>query len=208
MSREPLRRLMRLLAALVAVSAAALTAAQPGREAVAAPADVVERLHAGVLELAAGARDATLEARIERLRPLVTATHDLPYIAELTIRRAWDGLSPEERRRFVGAFERLSIATYASRFADLEGDPFRIVESSAAAAGRARVGAEIDRPDAEPVPLEYVLHETDAGWKIINIVADGVSDLALKRAEYRRILTDGTVDDLIAELESQVHAIR
>jgi hypothetical protein len=35
-------------------------------------------------------------------------------------------------------------------------------------------------------------------------LADGVSDLALKRAEYSRILADGTIDDLIEHLERQI----
>ncbi len=173
-----------------------------------APADVVERLHAGLVELSSGSDQASLEQRIERLRPLITATHDLAYIAELTIRREWGGLSAAERERFVDAFERLSIATYAGRFADLERDPFRVRERHEPEGGRARVSAEIDTGDGEPIPLDYVLSERDGRWKIVNIVADGVSDLALKRAEYRRILTDGNMDDLIAELESQVDALR
>ncbi len=214
MGREPLRFVRHLVTVLIAVGAAALAAAQsepparPEQPAEAAPAEVVERLHSGLVELAMRSGDAPLEARVERLRPLVTATHDIRYIAELTIRRTWDELPPEDRARFVDAFERLSVATYASRFSDLDSDPFRIVESTVPEGGRAQVGAEIERPDAEPVPLEYVLHETDAGWRIVNIVADGVSDLALKRAEYRRILEDGTIDDLIAQLRSQVEDLR
>lgn len=173
----------------------------------AAPVDVVERLHAGLVELAMRADGAPLEERIERLRPLITSTHDLPYIAELTIRRAWPSVPAEERERFVAAFERLSVATYASRFAEIEGDPFRTLEAGAGERGRARVSAEIDPADAEPIPLDYQLHETEAGWRIVNIVADGVSDLALKRAEYAGILDDGDIEDLIAELESQIAAM-
>ncbi len=173
-----------------------------------APADVVERLHTGLVELSAKSDQASLEQRIERLRPLITATHDLAYIAELTIRREWGDLSASERERFVDAFERLSIATYAGRFADLERDPFRVRERHEPDGGRARVSAEIDTRDGEPIPLDYVLAERDGRWKIINIVADGVSDLALKRAEYRRILADGNMDDLVAELEAQVDALR
>jgi phospholipid transport system substrate-binding protein len=48
-----------------------------------------------------------------------------------------------------------------------------------------------------------LLQNGAAGWRIINIVADGVSDLALKRAEYQRVLASGTLDTLIAELEAQ-----
>ena len=38
---------------------------------------------------------------------------------------------------------------------------------------------------------------------IINMVADGVSDLAPKRAEYQRVFASGGIEGLIAELEKQ-----
>lgn len=203
---------IRCLGALVLAAGAATHAAAqstaPADEP-AAPVDVVERLHAGLVELAAEAgEDMPLEQRIERLAPVIEATHALDYIAELTIRRAWSGLSTAERERFVAAFERLSVATYASRFAGLDGDPFRVLEAGEPERGRARVRAEIDPPDGDPVPLDYVLAERDGRWRIINIVADGVSDLALKRAEYTRILDDGGIDALVAELRAQVDAMR
>ena len=57
--------------------------------------------------------------------------------------------------------------------------------------------------------MEYLLQqEGAAGWRIINIVADGVSDLALKRAEYQRILSTGSIDTLITELEAQTERLR
>jgi phospholipid transport system substrate-binding protein len=48
-----------------------------------------------------------------------------------------------------------------------------------------------------------LLQQRDGRWRIINIIADGVSDLALKRAEYQRVLAAGSIEDLIAELERQ-----
>lgn len=203
------RRLAVLAAGAGVATLAAAQSAPPRDEPADAPVAVVERLHAGLVELAADTSgDVPLERRIEKLEPLVEATHALDYIAELTLRREWASLSVAERERFVEAFERLSVATYASRFAGLEGDPFRVVSAGEPDGGRARVRAAIDPPDGESVPLDYVLAERDGRWQIINIVADGVSDLALKRAEYTRILGDGGIDDVIAEIESQVEAMR
>jgi phospholipid transport system substrate-binding protein len=57
---------------------------------------------------------------------------------------------------------------------------------------------------AEPdVSLEYVLQQDGPSWRIVNIVADGVSDLALKRAEYQRLFAGAGLDGLIADLEAQ-----
>jgi len=193
-----------LLAAAL-LTAAGVLAQEPaaGEPAAPTPDAAVERLHAGLVEVAAAHGDEPVTVRYEALLPIVTATHDLPYIAELTIRREWAGLRDEQRRRFVEAFVRLSAMTYASRFGGLEEGMFEIVGAEPPSGDRAVVTATLTPREGDPIPFEYVLHETDGGWKIINILADNVSDLALKRAEYRRLLAAGTIDDVIAELERQ-----
>jgi phospholipid transport system substrate-binding protein len=70
-----------------------------------------------------------------------------------------------------------------------------------------QVDAEIVRGEERNIPLQYTLEDRGAGWRIVNIFADGVSDLALRRAEYQRILADGTLDDLLAHIESQTTAL-
>jgi phospholipid transport system substrate-binding protein len=167
------------------------------------PEATVRTLHAGLVGLALEHPEATVEERYKALEPLVTATHDLPYIAQFALRRQWPNLMPADRDRFVAAFERLSVLTYASRFGKLRADSFRIESSKILDSGRAQVVAAIVRPDAADIPLEYLLEQRADGWKIINIIADGVSDLALKRAEYQRVLGGGTIEDLIAYVEDQ-----
>jgi phospholipid transport system substrate-binding protein len=167
------------------------------------PPATIETLHAGLIAVAAKHPGAALDERYRELVPLIAATHDLPYIAEFALRRQWPALSPADRERFIAAFTRLSVTTYASRFKNVTAKTFAIAGSSPPAGGRAQVTAAITRAEGADVSLEYSLHESGGGWKIINIIADGVSDLALKRAEYQRILANGTIDDLIAELDSQ-----
>jgi phospholipid transport system substrate-binding protein len=64
--------------------------------------------------------------------------------------------------------------------------------------------ARAGQPD---VSLEYLLQQDETGFRIINIVADGVSDLALKRAEYQRLFASGGIDGLVAELEQQTQRL-
>jgi phospholipid transport system substrate-binding protein len=175
--------------------------------AAADPRAVVSALHAALVETASSVPTLALEARYERLLPVVSATHDLDYIAELTIRRQWRDLGAAERERFAGAFARLSVMTYASRFDAVDSDTFRILSVSDGSAPRVQVDAEIVRGEAPNIPLQYTLEDRGAGWRIVNIFADGVSDLALRRAEYQRILADGTLDDLIAHIDSQTTAL-
>jgi phospholipid transport system substrate-binding protein len=53
-----------------------------------------------------------------------------------------------------------------------------------------------------------LLQQDETGWRIVNIIADGVSDLALKRAEYQRVFASGGLDGLLAELNAQTENLR
>ncbi|MGB7216248.1 MAG: ABC transporter substrate-binding protein [Gammaproteobacteria bacterium] len=201
------------LAALLAVGAAALAQderpsseapeSEVGAEQLSSAERTVERFHEALVRVAAEHGDEPVAVRYDALLPVVTETHDLPYIAEVTLRREWRDLGDDERERFVDAFVRLSVATYASRFGQLGPGMFSLDGAEPLPGGRVQVGATLRTREGRTIPFEYVLHETDAGWKIVNILADNVSDLALKRAEYRRILDAGSIDDVIAELERQ-----
>jgi len=188
-------------------AAAGATAAEATLAADAATA-VVRSLHAALVAVAADSSATTRDERYRLLEPTILATHDLPYIAELTIRRQWRDLDAEDRHRFVAAFTRLSVMTYASRFAGVGPDAFQIWGTEPAGDGRIEVRAAIVRPGEDDISLDYVLHERDAEWRIVNILADGVSDLALKRAQYQRVLGDGaTIADLIELLGAEAEAL-
>jgi phospholipid transport system substrate-binding protein len=172
------------------------------------PEDVIAALNSGLVRISSAGGATGVSDRYEKLRPLILATHDLPYIARLTVRRQWSGLDAMQRMRFVAAFERLSIMTYAARFKNVGQGTFKVKGTSDAGGGRVQVSSVIVRPDKDDIPLDYVLHEHDGIWQIVNIVADGVSDLALKHAEYQRILAKGTIDDLIRHLHEQADRLR
>lgn len=190
-----------------AASLLATFAAAPAEIATDSPAATIATLQQGLIETAE--RGGTIEERYRALEPLITATHDLPYIAEFALRRQWSGLEEADRQRFVAAFRRLSVMTYAARFQTVGTGTFRPVEEGGPAdsSGRVQVTTAVARADMPDVSLEYLLHESPEGWRIINIVADGVSDLALKRAEYQRLFASGGIDALVAELEAQTERL-
>jgi phospholipid transport system substrate-binding protein len=166
------------------------------------PVATIESLQRGLVDVAAA--DLTVEERYARLAPLIAATHDLEYIAALVVRRQWDTFDADQRARYLAAFARLSVMNYASRFAGVAGDSFLEPTTQSSSADSAAVASGIRARDGDEISFDYALRHSERGWRIVNIVADGVSDLALKRAEYRRILTDGSPEDLIEALGRQI----
>ena len=187
---------------VVALAAPGARAAD-GDVATDTPEATVASLHRGLIAASQAHPGTNVGERYRALGPLIAQTHDLPYIAEFALRKQWPALSENDRQRFVAAFERLSVMTYASRFKNVSAETFKSGGPPTVQSGRAHVLASIARKDQPDVPLDYMLEQKDGAWRIINIIADGVSDLALKRAEYQRILATGSIDDLIKDLEAQ-----
>lgn len=196
------------IAAAAAILFSTLAAGGDLELATDSPVATVETLQRGLATLAQH-EDATIEQRYAALEPLIDATHDLPYIAEFALRRQWSALSDADRERFIAAFRRLSVTTYAARFANVGPDTFGPTSVAGnSGAERVEVSTSIRRSGAADVPMQYLLQKESSGWRIINIIADGVSDLALKRAEYQRLLNAGSIDGLIAELDVQAERLR
>jgi phospholipid transport system substrate-binding protein len=166
------------------------------------PEATVTSLHRGLIA-AAKSSPGSVDERYRALVPVVEQTHDLAYIAEFALRKQWPTLSDADKRRFIAAFEKLSVMTYASRFKNVTEGTFKRSGPATTESGRAHVLTSIPRQGQPDVSLDYTLEQKNGSWRIINVIADGVSDLALKRAEYQRILGSGSLDDLIKELEAQ-----
>jgi phospholipid transport system substrate-binding protein len=177
----------------------------------AAPVDdataVIERLYSALVEVATTEPLPALEQRVETLAPVIESTHDLATMGRITVRRFWAEWDDAERERFLDAFERLSVTTYASRFAAVGSDTFAILGAEAIAENRVEVNAAIRRRDAEDVSMDYLLQRDDAGFRIVNVEADGVSELSLMRSKYFDVLGTGDLDDLVAGIEAEIEAL-
>ncbi len=171
------------------------------------PESTIDSLHQGLVAVAQDTALGNVAQRFEALLPLVRATHDFSYIAQLTVRRQWPEFTEDQRADFIAAFERLSVMTYAARFASVTSETFELLSAGEENPERRQVFTLIHPADGESVSLDYMLQSTGEGWRIINIVAGGVSDLALKRSEYRRILGSGSVDGLIRHIEEQAASL-
>ncbi|MCZ6652677.1 MAG: ABC transporter substrate-binding protein, partial [Planctomycetota bacterium] len=83
---------------------------------------------------------------------------------------------------------------------------FKTISSAPAQRGRelVRTVLEVNEDPADDVSLDYLLHDSDGKWRIVNVIANGVSDLSLKRADYGAVVKAQGLDSLIAKLEGQI----
>jgi len=167
--------------------------------------EVVARLQSALLSTMKDADRLGFEGRYRQLEPVVIDTHDLPFIARIALGRHWRALNEEQRAMMMATFQRLSIASYAGRFDTYTGKKFKIGEEKPLPRGQGRmVESQMIKPDGENVQFTYLLHHVNNQWRIANIIVNGVSDLALKRAEYSSLLDREGFQSLIAKIEEQI----
>ncbi|MGH8550973.1 MAG: ABC transporter substrate-binding protein [Methylococcales bacterium] len=180
----------------------ALGIASPGfAEPPGQASQVIESLNSALLDVMKNAAALGYRGRFEKLARVIDSTHDLEYIARFSIgRKNWESLSDEQRKRFVDRFREYSVATYANRFNGYSGENFRVTGEQSAKRGQVQVTSLLEIPGEETVDFLYLLLPDNGTLKIVNIIVQGVSDLALKRAEFMSLLGDKGFDALLAHL--------
>jgi phospholipid transport system substrate-binding protein len=168
------------------------------------PTRIVENLHATLLGVMKDAKKTGYADRYKRLAPVIKKTFDLPFIARIVVGRYWWTFTNDQKTKFVKAFERLSIATYAHRFAGFSGEKFQLVSEKKSRQGRMTVKSLLIKSDGEKVELDYTLSGHNKQWRVINVTANGISDLSLKRSDYTAFLKKKGVDALIDKLDEKI----
>lgn len=183
----------------------ALTLSVPAAASATDPAaKVVEKLHAELLGVMKQADMLGYKGRYQRLAPVVTASYDLPFISKVVVGRYWRQLSPEQKKQFVDTFTRLSIATYAHRFDGYSGERFKTISAEEINGGRLLIKTVLVKSNGEKVELDYILHQNSDQWQIVNVIAQGVSDLSLKRAQYTSYLKKKGFDALLQKINDKI----
>ena len=167
---------------------------------------VVEGFQSSLLSVMQEAEVLGYNGRYQRLRPAVTKSHNLPTIAKVALGRNWNKLSGVQQAQFLDLFSRLSIAIYAKQFDGYSGESFRTVSEEDLARGGKVVQTIFIDSGGKEIPFNYMMRRDEKEqWMIVNIIADGVSDLALKRSEYSSILRREGFDALIAKLGDKLN---
>ena len=142
--------------------------------------------------------------RYRELAPAVREAHHFELIARIILGSHWSSAEGTERDQFLDALESLAVATMASNFDSHNGESFEILETREMDRGQVLLRTRMTRHGRSDMRFDYILMKRQGDWGIINVIVDGVSDLALKRADYRNLLKEGTLLELIEKIRQQV----
>jgi len=166
--------------------------------------EVVEQLHTVLLRVMQTANSMGFSERYSILEPVITESFDTPVIAKVILSRYWKDLTPQQQEDFIRLFNQQTVAIYTSRFDSFNDDVFRTISVKQLRKGRILVRTEIQSNGEAPVKLDYLMHKNDEQWFIISVIADGVNDLSLKRAEYSTVIKNNGYEYLVKNIEKKI----
>ena len=167
-----------------------------------APSDVVTAFHQA---LTTAMKSGSYQNRLSVVEPAVTSHFQIHTIARISLGRHWRSLNAEDQAGFLLLLKDLVTSTYASRFKEDSGQVFSIKATEPIATNRKRVKSILET-STEIVTLDYQLQQEDGTWRIYDIVANGVSDLSLKRSNYSAMFKKGGLESVRQDILSSIAA--
>lgn len=167
---------------------------------------VVEEFQDTLIDVMKRGKELGFQGRYDQLDAAVRKSHDLPKIARIVVGKQWEELTSEQQAKLEVVFSQLSISAYAHNFKEYAGESFSFVSEEETGRGGVVVHTNLKIPGEKDVKFDYMMKKKDDSWQIINIIADGVSDLALKRSDYTSVLSREGFDALIAKINEKIES--
>ncbi len=148
----------------------------------------------------------TFRRNADKVLPLVdrllSAHFDTEYAARLVLGQQWRTATPAQRTQFAVALYQRLLRTYVVSVAEWTPDRVKILPlRSDAEALQVTVHTEVKDSGGAIVPVDYRLRQTADGWKIFDVIVEGVSYVRNYHDDTAEEVAQKGLDATIARLE-------
>lgn len=200
-------KLIKQLLACATMAFASVSFAATAPSSNEAPDALVKRISLEVLETAK--TDKEIQAgNTKRVMDLVE-TKILPYVdfqrmTSLAAGRFWREASPEQQKQLSTEFRTLLIYTYSGALSQVKNETIEFKPLRADPADtEVEVRSQVNMTRGEPVPLNYRVAKSAAGWKIYDINVLGAWLVETYKSTFASEISKGGIDGLIKTLSEK-----
>ncbi len=148
--------------------------------------------------------EVTPETR-KKIEAIVTRAIDLRGMAEAALGPRWNTMTESQRKRLLAAFEARFRALSGSELDGYRTTKVEYRPEVDAGDGVVKVPTQVV-VKGEPTEITYALRQDKGGWRIVDIVVDGVSTVENYRSSFSRVIAKDGVEGLIRKLEKGASA--
>lgn len=143
------------------------------------------------------------EALESDVKGALMPTIDHVYSARLVLGRHGRGKEREQIEAFADALANQLLNRYATALLDYDLDErIEILPLAGDNTDRqTRVQTRVKLDNGERAPVDYVMRKTDEGWKVFDVIVEGVSYVATFRAQIDQEIRESSFENVLKRLE-------
>jgi phospholipid transport system substrate-binding protein len=187
-----------LLAIFLTALVPALAAAEE------APDALVKRVTDEVLTIIKSDKDlqAGNPNKVAQLAEAKVLPHfDFERMTRLAVGRGWREANDAQKQSLVKEFRTLLVRTYSNSLTAYRNQTIEVKPAKLAAADKeATVRTQVIQPGGPAIPIDYSMEKADGGWKVFDVVIDGVSLVTTYRGSFGEQIQKGGIDGLVKTL--------
>jgi phospholipid transport system substrate-binding protein len=151
---------------------------------------------------------ASIRRNTDNATPIVDgllAPHfDKEYAGRLVLGLHWRSATPDQRQLFADALYRRLLQSYSKAVAEWTTDRFKLLPLRGdPAALQVTSHTLVTSSNGSIVPVDFRLRQTDQGWKIFDVVVDGVSYVRIYHDDTDAEISQKGLDTAIARLSKK-----
>ncbi len=130
----------------------------------------------------------------------------LPYfnfihMTRLAVGRNWRDASDEQKAALTNEFRTLLVRTYSTSLAQYKNQtidvkPLKLVPGET----EVIVKTLVNQPSGQPIPIDYSMEKLKEGWKVFDVLIDGVSLVTNYRSSFNKEIQANGIDGLIKSI--------
>ena len=193
-----IRLLLVIVIALTTTFTPRLSRAEAQNSAKAVTQDFVNR----ALQILRDKHRSIVQKRRE-LKPLMESCFNATEMARSALGYHWRSLAPDQRSSFTLVFTDFIEAAYLNKVQDYSGQQVQFGQSRSLGNGFAAVDTTIVQTDNSPIPVTYLLEQTNGEWKVYDVTVDNISIIANYRNQFNRVINEQGFPKLLADLRAK-----
>jgi phospholipid transport system substrate-binding protein len=143
-----------------------------------------------------------LEEKKNRVEEIAYERFDFELISRLVLAQNWAKFSAQQKTDFIDAFKKHLSATYRDTLNNFRDETIEISASRAEKNGDVTVMTVV-KGDTGDTKVDYRLRKSDAGWRGIDVIIEGVSLVQNFRSQAQEIVSAEGPDGLIQKLRAK-----
>lgn len=146
-------------------------------------------------------KNGSAPVRREEFRKLLVENFDLHKVSSAALGRYSHRVSDEQLERYRVIYVDYVLAIYGGLFAKYAGETLTVTDTTPVPDGDVLVNSRINQPNGPPTVLAFRVRRSDDGFKVLDVLVEGISMLVTQRSEFASVIGREGIDGFLDRMQ-------